>query len=463
MTQQPLRSAPEYQPSTTRKIVGGSLAAALGGLEGLVNASGRTRVPTGGAAALGDSIVYSKYNQAKQAYDEKQAVLMAQAQIEAKRAEDERKLAVSKATISAKEAQAQAAKAAQAKAERPEVTKPVVVGGALVDPTTKEVLYKAPEKPRPTAQTIDQYINEISADPTLTDEVKNDRINKRLVDHNRAHPDKPITKIEVNDQGQLTAVAVQPSAVLAAGGKLDLGAGGKTAKKAVAKAAAGGGVAPLMPAGPLSATAQGVYDGRVLFHKLDVKDKKAVRQELLAKKPDWREPDVTTAGERKVEAAGESAVEGLLNLGKLLEDNKGSIGPGKSLMKYVPGSTASKIQAQIDLIKQRVGKQLESGVLRKEDEKKYEKILATIDNTPSVAQSKIAGVVTELQRDLQVAAAQRSSEGRNRPTATGGKKPPVTTSGELAVGQRRFNKRKGYVERITSINGDDIIGVPDPD
>lgn len=50
------------------------------------------------------------------------------------------------------------------------------------------------------------------------------------------------------------------------------------------------------------------------------------------------------------------------------------------------------IQSQINATKQIVGKYLEGGVLRLEDEKKYEKILPKIGDTPEVAQNKIEQV-----------------------------------------------------------------------
>lgn len=61
------------------------------------------------------------------------------------------------------------------------------------------------------------------------------------------------------------------------------------------------------------------------------------------------------------------------------------------------GRDAKKGQAVLDLVKQKIGKALEGGVLRKEDEAKYTKILAEIGNDPAVAMSKIKF----LDRDLQ--------------------------------------------------------------
>lgn len=69
------------------------------------------------------------------------------------------------------------------------------------------------------------------------------------------------------------------------------------------------------------------------------------------------------------------------------------------------------IQAEINGVKQTVGKGLEGGVLRKEDEEKYKKILPTLSDTPEVAAAKIAN----LQRRMTNARAifgKRLSEGK---------------------------------------------------
>lgn len=56
------------------------------------------------------------------------------------------------------------------------------------------------------------------------------------------------------------------------------------------------------------------------------------------------------------------------------------------------GTDAKKKQALIDRVKQVIGKALEGGVLRKEDEIKYEKILPTIGDTTAVVTSKLDGL-----------------------------------------------------------------------
>lgn len=60
------------------------------------------------------------------------------------------------------------------------------------------------------------------------------------------------------------------------------------------------------------------------------------------------------------------------------------------------GIEAKQRQALIDQVKQIIGKALEGGVLRKEDEAKYAKILPTIGDPPEVASAKIDGLARTL-------------------------------------------------------------------
>lgn len=66
------------------------------------------------------------------------------------------------------------------------------------------------------------------------------------------------------------------------------------------------------------------------------------------------------------------------------------------------GESAKQRQAVIDRVKQVIGKALEGGVLRKEDEMKYAKILPTIGDPPAVAKSKLDGLERALTQRLGV-------------------------------------------------------------
>jgi hypothetical protein len=68
------------------------------------------------------------------------------------------------------------------------------------------------------------------------------------------------------------------------------------------------------------------------------------------------------------------------------------------------GTEAKQKQATIDRVKQVIGKALEGGVLRKEDEYKYEKILPTIGDTQEVVAAKLDGLwkAIQLRRQTQL-------------------------------------------------------------
>ena len=53
-------------------------------------------------------------------------------------------------------------------------------------------------------------------------------------------------------------------------------------------------------------------------------------------------------------------------------------------------------------VRQRIGKALEGGVLRKEDEEKYKKILPTITDDRGTSDSKIRGLRGALERDIEI-------------------------------------------------------------
>lgn len=75
------------------------------------------------------------------------------------------------------------------------------------------------------------------------------------------------------------------------------------------------------------------------------------------------------------------------------------IGTLRSMNPY--DTQQQTLQAMINKTRQIVGKALEGGVLRKEDEEKYKKILPTVGDTTEVALNKIAMIKAQLQAKLQ--------------------------------------------------------------
>jgi hypothetical protein len=114
---------------------------------------------------------------------------------------------------------------------------------------------------------------------------------------------------------------------------------------------------------------------------------------------DFAKP-ISEAAAEKISIAN-SAIEQLNDLEKTIRANEQFMGPVKGAAAWWPWSKAKELQAQIDLDRQKIGKALEGGVLRKEDEEKYKKILAEKWNTPELAYSKIRGLVIAISRDVR--------------------------------------------------------------
>lgn len=114
-----------------------------------------------------------------------------------------------------------------------------------------------------------------------------------------------------------------------------------------------------------------------------------------------------TSGDAGRLAELDTALDDLKVLDTTLTETKGSTGVdakiGAALPNFITewtgaGTDAKKRQGVIDRVKQVIGKALEGGVLRKEDEKKYEKILPTIGDPNDVAISKLEGLASAVQQ-----------------------------------------------------------------
>jgi len=114
----------------------------------------------------------------------------------------------------------------------------------------------------------------------------------------------------------------------------------------------------------------------------------------------------STAGQRlpadKVLAVseGQRLPNMLADLEGTIEQNQGDFGPfaGRlgSLNPY--NEKAQTIDAQMRTASQTIGRHMEGGVLRKEDEEKYRKMLPTLSDSPEVARNKLALVNRMLQQ-----------------------------------------------------------------
>lgn len=114
-----------------------------------------------------------------------------------------------------------------------------------------------------------------------------------------------------------------------------------------------------------------------------------------------------TSGDANRIAELNNSLKDLDTLGATLQGVKGATGAaaqaGAALPNFVTemtgwGTTAKEKQAVIDRVKQVIGKALEGGVLRKEDEYKYSKILPTIGDLPDVVTSKLNGLKQAIEQ-----------------------------------------------------------------
>ena len=166
-----------------------------------------------------------------------------------------------------------------------------------------------------------------------------------------------------------------------------------------------------------------------MYNDLTPTAKTAVMKELSAKGFEFGKPLSESAITKLSES--KSAIASLQDLRQTLKDNEQYLGPVSGFQALNPYSDARKAQAKIDLVRQRVGKTLEGGVLRKEDEEKYKKILATLNDTPSTALSKIDGLAQSIERDMKTFEEEQRRAGRR--VNTGAKKEGDSKKDSLGI------------------------------
>jgi len=115
----------------------------------------------------------------------------------------------------------------------------------------------------------------------------------------------------------------------------------------------------------------------------------------------------------------EDALYSLQNLKTSIQGNEQFLGPVSGWQKINPWSKSREVQADVDRVRQVVGKALEGGVLRKEDEEKYKKILATLLDTPATAYYKIEALENDLRTKIENYKRNQAQAGRYVQGATG--------------------------------------------
>ena len=181
---------------------------------------------------------------------------------------------------------------------------------------------------------------------------------------------------------------------------------------------AGGGAA----GGDNAALVQAIIDNPNIYDSLTPSKKTAIATDLAAAGFSGFGKQLSGTEIKEI-SNSKAAVKSLEDLRDVLKENEQYIGPLRGLQRLNPYSDARKAQAKIDLVRQRVGKALEGGVLRKEDEEKYKRILATLNDTPETAVAKIDGLVQTLQSDLDTYQAELRRGGRK---VAAEEKPPAT-------------------------------------
>lgn len=154
--------------------------------------------------------------------------------------------------------------------------------------------------------------------------------------------------------------------------------------------------------GFVSSTAQAIIDNPNLFNSLTATEKGKVLTELSSAGYDTTPLGLKPLAPAEVTKIAETqkALSDIQVLTSSIDKNLQYIGPVSGFQALNPWSKARQLQADIDRVKQTIGKALEGGVLRKEDEEKYKKILPTVNDTEETARYKLAQLNTTLQADL---------------------------------------------------------------
>jgi len=109
------------------------------------------------------------------------------------------------------------------------------------------------------------------------------------------------------------------------------------------------------------------------------------------------------------------------------------------------GTEAKQKQAVIDRVKQVIGKALEGGVLRKEDEYKYEKILPVISDVKGVVEAKLKGLETAIRQRRQTTLDALSDAGYDTTRFERREsQKPAKPAPALAKGEDALLKKYGY-------------------
>jgi hypothetical protein len=184
--------------------------------------------------------------------------------------------------------------------------------------------------------------------------------------------------------------------------------------------------------GNMSSTTQAIIDNPALFDNLTPTVKGQVITELQTGGYDTSNLGVKGLSDTAIQNISQTqkALDDLAGLKSKITGNIDKLGPIKGLAALNPWSSAKKLQADVDRVRQTVGKALEGGVLRKEDEEKYKKILATLTDTPDTASYKIDALMGSITRDIENYKSLQQSAGRSLDVGKGLQKKGSATKPE---------------------------------
>lgn len=206
-----------------------------------------------------------------------------------------------------------------------------------------------------------------------------------------------------------TPTAAQGFTLAPGGRRFD--ASGKLIATAPDRPQAAGGAKPTQREQDVDALAQTVIENPALFDQLTPTDRGRIAPKLRALGFDGFGKPLPPAAVKQISDT-KTAIDSLKDLKTVLKDNEQYIGPIAGFQALNPYSAARQAQARIDLVRQRVGKALEGGVLRKEDEEKYKLILATLRDTPATAVYKVDSLIHSLEQDVDNFVGQQRLSGR---------------------------------------------------
>ena len=191
--------------------------------------------------------------------------------------------------------------------------------------------------------------------------------------------------------------------------------------------------------GNVSSLTQSIIENPSLFDDLTPTKRGQVIAELQAGGYDTTNLGVKGLSDTAIKEISQTqqALRDLDVLKGKITGNEQYIGPITGLQRFNPWSKARQIQADVDRVKQTVGKALEGGVLRKEDEDKYKKILATLADTPETAIYKIDALISSIQRNIDNYKSLQQSAGRSFNT-----RQPLPVKGETPIID--FRTKYGY-------------------